>query len=160
VPIGPVGLEERAKVQLVDHVQDEPGQVVGWQPVTQVGRQQERLVAVTDKEVVGHGRSYGGPDPFAELLADRQIQVLLGRLPGLPQPAVDPSQRHRLAHWLVNAAVQDPDEQHPPSRRVELVRLGQELHPGQLRHPLVGDDHRDRRILAAQPLQHPKSHRG
>jgi hypothetical protein len=102
----------------------------------------------------------GGPDPFAELLADRQIQVLLGRFPGLPQPAVDPPQRHRLAHRLVHAAIQDPDEQHPPSRRVELVRLGQELHPGQLRHPLVGDNQRDRNIPAAQPLQHPKSPRG
>jgi hypothetical protein len=57
-PVGAIGLEERAQVQLVDHVQDEPGQVAGWQPVAQVGREQERLVTVAGKEVVGHGRSY------------------------------------------------------------------------------------------------------
>jgi hypothetical protein len=31
---------------------------VGWQPVAQVGWEQECLVAVAGKEVVGHGRSY------------------------------------------------------------------------------------------------------
>ena len=31
---------------------------MGWQPVAQVGWEQERLVAVAGKEVVGHGRSY------------------------------------------------------------------------------------------------------
>jgi hypothetical protein len=41
-PIGPIGTQERTKVELVDHVQHEPGQVVGRQPVAQVGRQQER----------------------------------------------------------------------------------------------------------------------
>jgi hypothetical protein len=58
VPVGPIGLEERAKVELVDHVQDEPGQVAFGEPVAQVRWEQERLVAVTGKEVVGHGRSY------------------------------------------------------------------------------------------------------
>jgi hypothetical protein len=32
--------------------------VVGGQPLAQVGWEQERLVTVTGKEVVGHGRSY------------------------------------------------------------------------------------------------------
>jgi hypothetical protein len=36
VPIGPIGLEERAKVELVDHIEHEPGQVVGWQPVAHI----------------------------------------------------------------------------------------------------------------------------
>jgi hypothetical protein len=58
VPVGPVGLEEWAQVELVDHVQDEPGQVVGRQPVADIGWEQEGLVAVAGKEVVGHGRSY------------------------------------------------------------------------------------------------------
>jgi hypothetical protein len=58
MPVGPIGLEERTKVELVDHVQDEPGQMVGRQPVTYIGWEQERLVAVAGKEVVDHGRSY------------------------------------------------------------------------------------------------------
>ena len=40
------------------YVQDEPGQVVGWQPVADIGWEQEGLVAVAGTEVVGHGRSY------------------------------------------------------------------------------------------------------
>jgi hypothetical protein len=58
VPVGPIGLEERAKLELVHDVQDEPGQVVGRQPVAHIGWEQERLVAVAGTEVVGHGRSY------------------------------------------------------------------------------------------------------
>jgi hypothetical protein len=52
VPVGPIRGQERAQVELVDHVQDEPGQVALREPVAQVGWEQERLVAVTDKEVV------------------------------------------------------------------------------------------------------------
>jgi hypothetical protein len=33
VPVSPVGGKERVEVELVDHVEDEPGEVVGWQPV-------------------------------------------------------------------------------------------------------------------------------
>jgi hypothetical protein len=58
VPVGPVGAQERLEVELVDDVEDEPGQVVGWQPVAQVRWEQERLVAVAGTEVVGHGQSY------------------------------------------------------------------------------------------------------
>jgi hypothetical protein len=56
--VGSIGLEERAKVELVDHIEHEPGQVVGRQPVAHIGWEQKGLVAVTGKEVVGHGRSY------------------------------------------------------------------------------------------------------
>jgi hypothetical protein len=58
VPVGAVGAQERLKVELVDHVEDESGEVVGWQPVTQVGREQIGLVAVAAQEVVGHGAYY------------------------------------------------------------------------------------------------------
>jgi hypothetical protein len=55
VPVGPVGLEERLKVELVDHVQHKPGQMIGWEPVAQVRWEQEGLIAVAAQEVVGHG---------------------------------------------------------------------------------------------------------
>ena len=58
MPIGPIGLEERTEVELVNHIEHEPGQVIGRQPVTYIGWEQEGLVAVTGTEVVGHGRSY------------------------------------------------------------------------------------------------------
>jgi hypothetical protein len=37
VPVGAVGAQERRMVELVDHVQNEPGQMVGGEPVAQVG---------------------------------------------------------------------------------------------------------------------------
>ena len=58
VPVGAVGAQERAEVELVDHIAHEPGQMVGGQPVARVGGQQEGLVAVAAKEVVGHGEYY------------------------------------------------------------------------------------------------------
>jgi hypothetical protein len=49
-----LGSVERLKVELVDHVEHEPGEVAGGEPVAQVGREQERLVAVAAQEIVGH----------------------------------------------------------------------------------------------------------
>jgi hypothetical protein len=37
VPVGAVGAQERAEVELVDHIAHEPGQMVGGQPVARVG---------------------------------------------------------------------------------------------------------------------------
>jgi hypothetical protein len=58
VPVGAVGAQERLQVELVDDVQHEPGEVAFGKPVTQVGGQQERLVAVAAQEVVGHSQFY------------------------------------------------------------------------------------------------------
>jgi hypothetical protein len=74
VPVGPVGSQERGQVELVDHVQHEPRQMVAGQPVAQVRREQEGLVAVAAQEVVGHGPSY----PFAPLAPN--IWVLKSQL--------------------------------------------------------------------------------
>jgi hypothetical protein len=43
--------EEQTQLQVVDHVEDEPGQMVGWQPVAQVGWQKGRLVAVAARKL-------------------------------------------------------------------------------------------------------------
>jgi len=58
MPVGPVASEERRQVKLVDYVAHEPGEVAFGQPVAQVGREQEGLVAVATQEVVSHGVSY------------------------------------------------------------------------------------------------------
>jgi hypothetical protein len=49
--IGQVGLEEWAQVDLIDYVEHEPGQVVGRQPIADIGWEQGCLVAVTGTEV-------------------------------------------------------------------------------------------------------------
>jgi hypothetical protein len=41
MPVGPITAQKRTEVELVDHVEDEPGEVAVGQPVPQVGRQQE-----------------------------------------------------------------------------------------------------------------------
>jgi hypothetical protein len=46
VPVGAVHAVEGRQVELVDHVEDEPSQVLVGQPVAQVRREQEGLVAV------------------------------------------------------------------------------------------------------------------
>jgi hypothetical protein len=58
VPVGAVGAQERLQVELVDDVEHEPGEVAFGKPVTQVGGQQEGLVAVAAHEVVGHSPFY------------------------------------------------------------------------------------------------------
>jgi hypothetical protein len=55
VPVVAVGSVEGLKVELVDHVDHEPGEVAFGEPVAQVGWQQEGLVAVAAQEVVGYG---------------------------------------------------------------------------------------------------------
>jgi hypothetical protein len=50
-----VGQVEGCEVKLVDHVEDEPGEMAFREPVTQVRGQQEGLVAVTAQEALGHG---------------------------------------------------------------------------------------------------------
>jgi hypothetical protein len=54
VPVVAVLPVEGLKVDLVDHVDEEPGEVVVGQPVAQVGWEQEGLAAVTAQEVVSH----------------------------------------------------------------------------------------------------------
>jgi hypothetical protein len=58
VPVGAMGLVEGCEVELVDHVEDEPGEIALREPVAQVGWEEEGLVAVAAQEVGGHGRPY------------------------------------------------------------------------------------------------------
>jgi hypothetical protein len=58
VAVSPIAPQEWTEVELVDDVAHEPGQVAFGQPVTQVRRQQERLVVVAAQEVEGHAAYY------------------------------------------------------------------------------------------------------
>jgi hypothetical protein len=44
VAISPIGGQEPVQVELIDHVEDEPGQMISSQPVAQVRWQEKRLV--------------------------------------------------------------------------------------------------------------------
>jgi PadR family transcriptional regulator PadR len=55
VAVVPVGQIERLKIELIDHVEEEPGEMILGEPVAQVGWGQEWLVAVAAKEIVSHG---------------------------------------------------------------------------------------------------------
>jgi hypothetical protein len=54
VPVGPTAAQERLQVELVNHVEDEPGDMALMKPVAQVGAA-ERVGRVAAKEVVDHG---------------------------------------------------------------------------------------------------------
>jgi hypothetical protein len=112
VPVGPVAAQERAEIELVDHVQDEPGEVAFGEPVAQVGGQQEGLVAVAAKEVVDHGAAYlfAPLVPNAWVLEDQRLSMcgrsrrllLARRCDGLVTSAERP---RRTALVLPKAAV-------------------------------------------------------
>ncbi len=69
VPVITVDTVERGQVELVDHVRHEPVEVAGGQPVARVGWEQERLVRVAVKEIVGHAPFYS----FATLVENRSV---------------------------------------------------------------------------------------
>jgi hypothetical protein len=58
VPVVTVGPVEGRRVELVDHITNEPGEVAFGEPAAQVGWEQEGLVAVAATEVVGHSQFY------------------------------------------------------------------------------------------------------
>jgi hypothetical protein len=68
MPVSAVRPIERREVELVDDVQDEPGEVAVGQPVAQVRRQQEGLLALCAQEVVGHGPFYASTVFVANVL--------------------------------------------------------------------------------------------
>ena len=81
MPIVAVGSVERGEVELVHHVEDEPDQVALGQPVTQVGWQQEGLVAVATQEAIGHSLLYY----FITFAPNaRNVRRRLSDLPGHP----------------------------------------------------------------------------
>jgi len=53
VPVVAMRPVERVEVDLVDDVEDAPGEMALWESVAQVGWEAKRLVAVAADEVVG-----------------------------------------------------------------------------------------------------------
>jgi hypothetical protein len=58
-----IGAIEALEVELLDRVQDEPGEMIGGEPLTKVRRHQELLVTLAREEVWAHSWMLGpGPD--------------------------------------------------------------------------------------------------
>jgi hypothetical protein len=117
VPVIAMLAIEGLKVELVDDVEDEPGQVAFGQPVAQVGRQEEGLVAVTAPEScrpwrilyfyqfaqmrpLFKGQVAQGVLPMPDVPARTYLRTALARLePALgwspPGPRAVPRVRHR-----------------------------------------------------------------
>jgi hypothetical protein len=53
-PIDPIGRIERLQVHLRDRVDDKPRQMPRRQPLTNIGRHQKRLLAITRDEALAH----------------------------------------------------------------------------------------------------------
>ncbi len=83
-----VGQVEQGEVELVDDVEEEPGEMILGEPVPQVWGQQEGLVALCAQEVVSHGLFYAStafaPNPL--------LLISLSRNPftGGPNPDFHP----------------------------------------------------------------------
>jgi hypothetical protein len=91
VPVIPVRLVEGCEVELVDHVEDEPGEMLLGEPVAQVGGQQEGLVAVAAQKVVGHNPFY------ASATLTPNILILILRCQLLPDRAAPQPITQRLS---------------------------------------------------------------
>ena len=112
VPVGPIGTQERTEVELVDHVQHEPGQMVLGEPVAQVGGQQERLVAVAAKEVVGHDVSY----LFATLVPNVLASYVSTPEPCAATATVSVTACYVSTHPTVSPERRPTDQHAPPAR--------------------------------------------
>jgi hypothetical protein len=67
---------------------------------------------------------------------------------------VELAQRHRLQPGHATAGIPVGDEQHAFGRRVQFVRLAEELNPGHALKPLVGQHQRHLLAGLAQPAEH------
>jgi hypothetical protein len=74
VAVGPVHLVKRREIELVDNVDDEPGEVALGQPVAQVGRQQEPLVAFRAQKIISHGLAYRMTGDCSKSLAVETVE--------------------------------------------------------------------------------------
>ena len=54
MPVGAIGSKERGQIELADHVDHKPREVILGQPLAQARRQQQLLLAITRQEVLRH----------------------------------------------------------------------------------------------------------
>jgi hypothetical protein len=108
MPIGPIRGTEPRQIQLIDHVDHEPHQMIRRQPIPHIRRQQEQLPTIRGNEVEPHGQIFiatsrpitqARANPFMKQARTRQRR--LSRVSRSPRrrslPIVD---SHSGAHQL------------------------------------------------------------
>ncbi len=130
------GVEQLLALRLVGHERAER-MLVARQELAHLPR--PLVPPVPDDLGVGNGAVTGGV-PGLEQPVDHRVQLLLGRIPRLEQVVVEVDDVDRVDRGV---GVGVGRQQHPAGERVDVHRLFEELDAAHLRHPVVGDEHRD-----------------
>jgi hypothetical protein len=112
------------------------GHLVAGQELPYVGG--ARRPAVTDDLGAGHRAEVTAP-PRLQQVVQHRVELLLRRIPRLEQIVVEIDDVDRVDRRV---RVRVRGQQHPPSTRVHVERLLQELDAVHLRHAVVRQDHR------------------
>jgi hypothetical protein len=84
------------------------------------------------------------------------VEAFVAGPPGLQAPVVDLAEHGRPDQSVTHLQVTPAGQQRPLGRRVQLVHLGQQLDPGHVRHPLVGQHQRHLPTPHLDLLQRPE----
>jgi hypothetical protein len=118
--VAPVAGVEAAEVDLIDRVNNEPGQVILRQPPPQTRRPQQPLVTITRKEVLSHQATSGRRDAHRIVLASPDDKPPADRgFVRQPLTRGFPSRRQRRRLPRVNAR---ESRQRARRRRIRMAR--------------------------------------
>jgi hypothetical protein len=120
-----VGGLERLEVELLHRLDHKPSQTVLIQPVTQIRRQQQRLISVTAEKVLRHKRSF-----CLQRTENRGVCATPSREldspTGSPSAAASDEQEARRSRLLLVGRNQEPARVHPMAGRRPSGEWGSE----------------------------------
>ncbi len=151
-PVGLGRLQEPLAFRLVGEI-PAVGHLVAGQELAYLRR--ARRPAVADDLEFGHRPRVGRPPGFQQRIHHR-VELLLGRIPGLEQVIVEINHVDRVDG---GAGVGVGGQQRPPRPGVNVHRVLEELDPVHLRHPVIGQEHRDRFTAQLHLAQRVEGHR-
>src|SRR5262249_672612 len=111
--------------------------------------------AMADDLELGHRPAVERPPGLQQRIHHR-VELLLGRIPGLEQVIVE---IHHVDRVDGGTGVGVGGQQRPPRPGIDVHRLLEELDPVHLRHPVVGQEHRDRFTAQLHLAQRVHGHR-
>ena len=130
------GVQQLLALGLVGHERAERVLVAGQELTHLPG---PLVPAVPDHLGVRNGPVTGGV-PRLEEPVDHRVELLLRRVPRLEQVVVQVDDVDRVDRGVGVGVCR---QQHPAGQGVDVHRLFEELDAAHLRHPVVGDEHRD-----------------